>query len=91
MLLVGHDPVLLAPAKGLLQFELLPQFLLQRLHLTIVYLVVIAHQVEHTVQSGETLSEIASAYGVRMNALIEANGLKDPDSIRVGQTLFIPD
>jgi len=47
--------------------------------------------VEHTVQPGETLSEIASAYNVRIDVLIRANGLKNPNSIRVGQKLFIPD
>jgi LysM repeat protein len=47
--------------------------------------------VEHTVGPGETLSEIAAAYGVSMPVLIQANTLKNPDSLRVGQTLFIPE
>jgi len=46
---------------------------------------------EHVVQSGETLSEIAREYGVSVNAVINANNLKDPNSLRVGQTLFIPE
>ena len=45
---------------------------------------------EHVVQSGETLSEIASAYNVRTSVIVEANDLSNPDSIRTGQTLFIP-
>jgi LysM repeat protein len=46
--------------------------------------------VEHVVKPGETLSEIAKAYGVATAALIQANSLANPDSIRVGQKLFIP-
>jgi LysM repeat protein len=46
---------------------------------------------EHVVERGETLSVIAVAYKVKSSAIIEANGLKDANSIRVGQKLFIPD
>ena len=46
---------------------------------------------EHTVQSGETLSAIAKAYNVSMKALIDANNLSDPNSLRTGQTLFVPE
>ena len=45
---------------------------------------------EHKVQSGQTLSAIAQAYGVSVEKIKKANGLKS-DVIRVGQTLFIPD
>ncbi len=46
---------------------------------------------EHVVKSGETLSAIASAYGVRTTAIIEANDLKNPNALRAGQKLFIPE
>lgn len=46
---------------------------------------------EHTVQPGETLSEIASHYKVTAKRIVEANKLVNPNSIRVGQKLFIPD
>lgn len=46
---------------------------------------------EHVVRPGETLSEIASAYGVTLNALVRANGLKNANAIRAGQKLFIPE
>ena len=46
--------------------------------------------VEHVVKPGETLSEIAKAYGMSTAALIQANSLANPDSIRAGQKLFIP-
>lgn len=46
---------------------------------------------EHIVQPGETLSEIAAVYHVKVNAIVKANNLKDPDSIREGQKLFIPE
>lgn len=46
---------------------------------------------EHVVKPGETLSAIASAYGARSAAIIEANNLKNPDNLRAGQKLFIPE
>lgn len=45
---------------------------------------------EHVVQSGETLSAIAKAYGVSSADIIEANGLQSADMLRVGQKLFVP-
>jgi len=45
---------------------------------------------EHTVQSGETLSAIAKAYGTSAADIIQANNLKSADVLRVGQKLFIP-
>lgn len=44
----------------------------------------------YTVQQGDTLSQIAVAYGVSIDDLMAANGLNDPDSIFVGQELRIP-
>lgn len=46
---------------------------------------------QHTVQRGQTLSEIAAAYGVTVDVIVRANGLKTPDRIQVGDTLFIPE
>lgn len=46
---------------------------------------------EHVVQPGETLSAIAQAYGVKMDTILKANNIKNADSLRVGQKLFIPD
>ena len=45
---------------------------------------------EHKVQAGQTLSAIAQVYGVPVEKIKRANGLKS-DVIRVGQVLFIPD
>lgn len=45
---------------------------------------------EHKVGAGQTLSAIAKAYGVSVQKIKDANGLKS-DVIRVGQVLFIPD
>lgn len=44
----------------------------------------------HVVQSGQTLSSIASRYGVSSSSIAKANGISDPDRIRVGQTLTVP-
>lgn len=46
---------------------------------------------EHVVQSGETLSEIAAAYGATVKMVVRANGLKNANAIRAGQKLFIPE
>lgn len=46
---------------------------------------------EHTVKEGETLSEIAAAYGVTVEAIARANGISNPNSIRAGGKLFIPE
>ena len=46
---------------------------------------------EHEVKAGETLSDIAAAYGVKPSVIIEANDLKNPNQLRVGQKLFIPE
>jgi len=42
------------------------------------------------VKSGETLSEIAERHGVSLNRLMQANGIKDPTLLQVGQRLVIP-
>lgn len=43
----------------------------------------------HDVQSGDTLSEIATQYGISTTELKRANGLRS-DMIRIGQKLIIP-
>ena len=45
---------------------------------------------EYVVQSGDTLSFIASDYGVSISSIIWSNNLKDVDSIQPGQTIKIP-
>jgi LysM repeat protein len=45
----------------------------------------------HEVRIGETLSEIAAAYGVPLAELMALNGISDPNTIRVGQTLILPE
>lgn len=50
---------------------------------TIVYL-------KHTVQPGETLFVIATAYGVTMDELIEINEIDNPDYIQAGDVLLVP-
>lgn len=44
----------------------------------------------HIVQSGETISSIAAKYGTTVDALVSANGLKDPDHIYARQHLKVP-
>lgn len=44
----------------------------------------------HTISSGETLSGIATQYGVTTDAIMQANGIADPNRILVGQVLTIP-
>ncbi len=45
---------------------------------------------KHTVQPGETLSQIAERYGVSMDAIVSANSLVDRDNLKLGQELTIP-
>lgn len=42
------------------------------------------------VQPGDTLSEIAAWHGTTTYALMQANGLRNPNHIYVGQKLYIP-
>lgn len=46
--------------------------------------------VRHTVVAGEILSAIAGSYGVRLEALVAANALSNPNAIFPGQVLVIP-
>jgi murein DD-endopeptidase MepM/ murein hydrolase activator NlpD len=49
-----------------------------------------ATETEHIVGEGETLNGIANRAGVSSKALAEANGLKAPFALRIGQMLKIP-
>jgi LysM repeat protein len=44
----------------------------------------------YTVVEGDSLYAIALRFGVELQALIELNGLSNPNDIRVGQELQIP-
>jgi hypothetical protein len=44
----------------------------------------------HTVQPNETLTAIARQYGVTVEALVAANGIRNPNRIEAGTTLLIP-
>ena len=46
--------------------------------------------VEHVVKPGQTLSAIAQAYGVTVSAIVKANKIADPNNVKVGKKLFIP-
>jgi LysM repeat protein len=46
---------------------------------------------EHVVQPGESLSAIAAAYHVKVDSIVRANEIKNPNALRAGQKLFIPD
>ncbi|UCC47538.1 MAG: LysM peptidoglycan-binding domain-containing protein [Gemmatimonadota bacterium] len=46
--------------------------------------------VQHVVRRGDTLSEIAQAYGVSVSAIRAANGGVNPRRLQVGQRLIIP-
>jgi soluble lytic murein transglycosylase-like protein len=45
----------------------------------------------YVVRPGDTLSAIAARHGTTVRALVDANRLSDPNLIRVGQLLRIPD
>ena len=50
-----------------------------------------AYGYEHIVRPGETISTIAQAYNVTVKAIINANHIKNPNVLSVGQKLFIPE
>lgn len=44
----------------------------------------------HTVQAGQSLSQIAGAYGVSMDAILSLNNIPDPNNLLIGQVLILP-
>jgi len=46
--------------------------------------------VKHVVARGETLNGIASKYGASVSNIVSANGIANPNLIRIGQQLLIP-
>jgi LysM repeat protein/uncharacterized protein involved in exopolysaccharide biosynthesis len=48
-----------------------------------------AEYLYHVVENGESLSQIASRYGVSIGALIDINGLSNPQTITPGQSLIV--
>ena len=44
----------------------------------------------HVVKKGDTPGSIARKYGSSVDAILAANGLKNPRSLRIGQTLIVP-
>jgi LysM repeat protein len=44
----------------------------------------------YTVRRGDELREIAAAHGVSMASIMAINDIPDPDNLRVGQVLIIP-
>ena len=44
----------------------------------------------YTVQANDTLGKIAARYTVPLFAIIESNGIENPDYLEIGQTLYIP-
>jgi len=45
---------------------------------------------QYTVQAGDTLGSIASAYGITLEALMQANGLDETSLLSIGTVLNIP-
>ncbi|MBP5787224.1 MAG: LysM peptidoglycan-binding domain-containing protein, partial [Kiritimatiellae bacterium] len=45
----------------------------------------------YVVQSGDSLSKIAVRHGIRQSEIVELNGIADPNKIRIGQKLILPD
>ena len=44
----------------------------------------------YTVQSGETISEIADRYGISSERLLALNGIRDPKGLQVGSRITVP-
>ena len=46
--------------------------------------------IQHVVARGHTIDAIAHRYHVTVAAIVEANHLKDPKHLKIGETLVIP-
>lgn len=44
----------------------------------------------HTIESGQTLTDISKTYGVSIDAITQANHITDPAKIYAGETIIIP-
>jgi membrane-bound lytic murein transglycosylase D len=44
----------------------------------------------HVVRAGDTPGAIARRYGSTVDAILAANGIRNPRSLRIGQTLVVP-
>lgn len=44
----------------------------------------------YTIKQGDTLYTIANTYGVSVDEIILANGIENPNSLTIGQSIFIP-
>jgi len=51
----------------------------------------VAAATTYVVRPGDTLGAIALRHGVSVQALVHANGISNPNLIRIGQLLQIPD
>jgi LysM repeat protein len=51
---------------------------------------VVAASADYVVQRGDTLTKIATEYGISVAELAAANGINDPNRITIGQQLAIP-
>ena len=45
----------------------------------------------YKVKSGDTLSKISRRFNVSLDAIVQLNGIRNPDRMRVGQILQIPE
>ena len=48
------------------------------------------NRIFYTVKQGDFLSNIAESFDVPVQAIVELNGLADPNDIQAGQTIEIP-
>lgn len=62
-----------------------------RVFAALLAFVLVASAGTYTVHRGDTLGVVAQRYGVSLGALVDANRISDPDVVREGQVLTIPD
>lgn len=61
------------------------------LSLALIWAAPVLADTTYIVQPGDTLTRISAHFNVTIEAILRANNLSDPNTIRVGQTLVIPD
>jgi len=52
---------------------------------------VFSEPLKHEIKDGQTLYSIARQYGITLDALSQANAIKDPSRVKKGQVLVIPE
>ena len=46
--------------------------------------------ITHKIVKGDTLWELSRSYGCTVNEIVQLNGIKNPNSVKIGTVILIP-